>query len=366
MAYRRGQRPIRDVYEEHFRATDSRKVTVGRTVSIYEKRSNTWSDDYDTGYHGNQWRDYSQYMDAREYSGEREYSFDDHHLLDENPGFVNFHRKSPPSRNDGFYSGYSLTQDDLRHQIDARSSNRDRPYCNRGRSLNYSSREDHNDYRRRGREPHAHGRPSQQVEVVYSRSKNRSFSPKRDKSYTLHQSQRREKPSVTTDNTASITVEDSSHSSGSSKVSASREISVQRTVDNTSSSQASLNLKDQDLSDKNVITEEKSVASVEEPEEVVAASVEPKSTPEEDIKARRLEAIKAKALEIEKHYRQDCETFRTVVKMLVAKQPSLENLLQAPLDENLLELKQHCLDALKHFVKELDQVLLSQEPSALK
>ena len=57
------------------------------------------------------------------------------------------------------------------------------------------------------------------------------------------------------------------------------------------------------------------------------------------------------------HYRQDCETFRTVVKMLVDKEPSLGNLLQAPLDANLSEIKQRCLDSLKHFVKELDEVL---------
>lgn len=37
-----------------------------------------------------------------------------------------------------------------------------------------------------------------------------------------------------------------------------------------------------------------------ESEEVVAASMEPKPTPAEDLKTRRLEAIKAKALEIEK------------------------------------------------------------------
>lgn len=46
-----------------------------------------------------------------------------------------------------------------------------------------------------------------------------------------------------------------------------------------------------------------------------------------------------------------------MVKMLVAKDPSLDNLLQAPLDENLLEIKQRCLDDLRHFVKELDEVL---------
>lgn len=50
--------------------------------------------------------------------------------------------------------------------------------------------------------------------------------------------------------------------------------------------------------------------------------------------------------------------------MLVAKEPSLDNLLQGPLDENLLETKQRCLDALRNFVKELDEVLEQPETSA--
>lgn len=55
-------------------------------------------------------------------------------------------------------------------------------------------------------------------------------------------------------------------------------------------------------------------------------------------------------------YTQDCETFRTVVKMLVAKEPRLDELLQASLDKNLVEIQQRCLDDLRHFIKELDQV----------
>lgn len=57
-------------------------------------------------------------------------------------------------------------------------------------------------------------------------------------------------------------------------------------------------------------------------------------------------------------YRQDCETFRTVVKMLVAKEPSLDYLLQAPLDKNLEEIKDRCLDSLRQFIKELDEVIV--------
>jgi len=54
-------------------------------------------------------------------------------------------------------------------------------------------------------------------------------------------------------------------------------------------------------------------------------------------------------------YTQDCQTFGTVVQLLVEKEPSLEGLLRAPLRDNLLELKQRCLDDLRHFIKELDQ-----------
>ena len=54
-------------------------------------------------------------------------------------------------------------------------------------------------------------------------------------------------------------------------------------------------------------------------------------------------------------YAQDCQTFGTVVKLLVEKRPSLEEALQGPLRANLLELKQRCLDDLKHFIRELDQ-----------
>lgn len=63
-------------------------------------------------------------------------------------------------------------------------------------------------------------------------------------------------------------------------------------------------------------------------------------------------------------YRQDCETFCTVVKMLVAKEPGLDNLLHRALNENLSELKQHCLDSLRLYVAELDEVLESHGTNA--
>lgn len=46
-----------------------------------------------------------------------------------------------------------------------------------------------------------------------------------------------------------------------------------------------------------------------------------------------------------------------VVKMLVAKDASLEKQLQIPLRENLGEIRERCLDDLKHFISDLDQVI---------
>ncbi|KAI5620674.1 periphilin-1 [Silurus asotus] len=83
----------------------------------------------------------------------------------------------------------------------------------------------------------------------------------------------------------------------------------------------------------------------------------------DDFHERRSQAIAAKAREIEKVYRQDCETFGMVVKMLVAKDPSLEKHLQSPLKENLSEIRERCLEDLRHFISELDEVVRQPEPS---
>uniref|UniRef100_A0A8C6SMW1 Periphilin 1 n=1 Tax=Neogobius melanostomus TaxID=47308 RepID=A0A8C6SMW1_9GOBI len=101
--------------------------------------------------------------------------------------------------------------------------------------------------------------------------------------------------------------------------------------------------------------EEKPVVPVINQEEIQ------KST--ESFQERRATAIAAKAQEIEKVYRQDCETFGMVVKMLVAKDPNLEKQLQVPLRENLGEIRERCLEDLKQFINELDEVVRQPEHS---
>ncbi|XP_026168007.1 periphilin-1 [Mastacembelus armatus] len=318
MAYRHGRRSIREEYEECFPAMDSREVTVHRVVNIVERRSLVplLRFDYDRDFHEDKrYHGTQNFQDRKEFPSEGNYPPTDRRYFDENPNYGSFRRNSSPSRNnDGLYSHPCYSRDDLRHQLTSRKSNRPGPYFRNGSRGSGPQQKLLSDKKAKEEaQPPAHGRPG-------SNTSNKSFSPDKDKGHSYQQSQQKFRTSAQTSHIPSNSVEEPPQSSGSSK--------------------------------------EKTPASVAESEEVVATtSVEPKPTPEEDFKARRLEAIKAKAQEIEKNYRQDCETFRTVVKMLVAKEPSLDNLLQAPLDANLLELKQRCLDVLRHFVKELDEVL---------
>ncbi|CAN0549750.1 unnamed protein product [Rangifer tarandus platyrhynchus] len=68
----------------------------------------------------------------------------------------------------------------------------------------------------------------------------------------------------------------------------------------------------------------------------------------------RSKAIATKTKEIEQVYRQDCETFGMVVKMLIEKDPSLEKSIQFALRQNLHEIGERCVEELKHFIAEYD------------
>ncbi|KAE8281466.1 Periphilin-1 [Larimichthys crocea] len=103
----------------------------------------------------------------------------------------------------------------------------------------------------------------------------------------------------------------------------------------------------------------------EKKEELLVAPVveESQKLSADNFQERRALAIAAKAQAIEKVYRQDCETFGMVVKMLVAKDPNLEKQVQVPLRENLGEIRERCLEDLKHFISELDEAVRQPEPS---
>ncbi|CAJ1054966.1 periphilin-1 isoform X2 [Xyrichtys novacula] len=112
------------------------------------------------------------------------------------------------------------------------------------------------------------------------------------------------------------------------------------------------------------VKEESHPPEAEKEDLLVAPVVEESQKPSTDnFLERRALAIAAKAQEIETVYRQDCETFGMVVKMLVAKDPNLEKQLQVPLRENLGEIRERCLEDLKHFITELDEAVRQPEPS---
>ncbi|XP_041441126.1 uncharacterized protein LOC495144 isoform X2 [Xenopus laevis] len=68
----------------------------------------------------------------------------------------------------------------------------------------------------------------------------------------------------------------------------------------------------------------------------------------------RSRAIAAKTKEIEEVYRQDCETFGMVVKMLIDKDPALEKQIQFALRQNLSEIGERCIEELKMYITEYD------------
>ncbi|XP_051949864.1 periphilin-1-like [Xyrauchen texanus] len=70
--------------------------------------------------------------------------------------------------------------------------------------------------------------------------------------------------------------------------------------------------------------------------------------------AARNRAIQRKREQIEEVYRQDCDTFGVVVKMLVAKDPSLERPIQVSLRENLRDIGLRCVEAMEQFIHEYD------------
>ncbi|XP_068170111.1 periphilin-1-like [Antennarius striatus] len=329
MAYLRGRDMYAEAYKEQFSGIDEREVSVHRVVNIVER--SPLPREYGGSFYDDSW-----YGGSRSYEDTREY----HPPSDRQYYDMPHYRRNPsPPRNEGPYSQQYYSRRDLRHRLASRSRSRGSPYfLQRGRGSGppmsatperkpkplRSHLEDHGKtttsvVARRGRAP---GKREIHPPVRSgSNTSNKSSSVDRDKSHAPQQPNTKHKLNVSASDTPSSSVDNSPPSSGSGK--------------------------------------EKTPASVTETLEMVAASAEPKPTPEdEDLKARRSKAILAKVEDIEKHFRHDCETFSTVVKMLVEKEPSLEGLLDAPLNDNLSELRQRCIDDLKHFMKELDEMLV--------
>ncbi|XP_023579310.1 periphilin-1 isoform X7 [Octodon degus] len=92
----------------------------------------------------------------------------------------------------------------------------------------------------------------------------------------------------------------------------------------------------------------------EQPEEPETSAADSTELFEDSQLSSRTKAIALKTKEIEQIYRQDCETFGMVVKMLIEKDPSLEKSIQFALRQNLHEIGERCVEELKHFIAEYD------------
>ncbi|XP_066579971.1 periphilin-1 isoform X3 [Amia ocellicauda] len=295
-----------------------------------------------------------EYEDPRNYHGE-----DLRNYPEEN--FGNERRNGPPNRREDV--GYRWPREEH----------------HRGRLVEF--REDRDSYRRKGSFPPQHVRerspikkelapfknsPGGRRESPHSRSgsslSSRSYSPDKNKSHSFQTQQKKnkEKPSSHSLNTSRDASPQSSTST--SKIS----LDKSSKPPEPQPAEALSERPDETLEKSNDVSETRpefeDIQNLQgEQEEPQMSKDESAKLLSEDFQERRSQAIAAKAREIEQVYRQDCETFGMVVKMLVAKEPSLEKQLQSPLKENLTEIRERCLEDLKHFISDLDQVVLQPQ-----
>ncbi|XP_051706910.1 periphilin-1 isoform X10 [Oryctolagus cuniculus] len=288
----------------------------------------------------------------------RYYSHVDYREYDEGRSFSHDRRSGPPHRGDD--SGYRWTRDD-------HSASRQTEYRNMRDGFRrkgcYSS------HYVRDRSPHKRDAPFLRESPVgrkdspHSRSgssvSSRSYSPERSKTYSFHQSQHRSKErAVQSLKTSRDTSPSSSSTVPSAKTLDKPSRLTEKELAEAASKWAAEKLEKADESNLPEISEYEAESTAplfiehpEEPESSTAAGVE---LFEDSQLTTRSKAIANKTKEIEQVYRQDCETFGMVVKMLIEKDPSLEKSIQFALRQNLHEIGERCVEELKHFIAEYD------------
>ncbi|XP_017831459.1 periphilin-1 isoform X15 [Callithrix jacchus] len=242
-------------------------------------------------------------------------------------------------------SGYRWTRDD--HSASRQPEYRDMRDGFRRKSF-YSS------HYARERSPHKRDNaffresPGGRKDSPHSRSgssvSSRSYSPERSKSYSFHQSQHRnkERPAQSL-KTSRDTSPSSASAASSSKVLDKPSRLTEKELAEAASKWAAEKLEKADESNLPEISEYEAGSTAplftdqpEEPESNTADAIE---LFEDSQLTSRSKAIASKTKEIEQVYRQDCETFGMVVKMLIEKDPSLEKSIQFALRQNLHEIE---------------------------
>ncbi|XP_045409954.1 periphilin-1 isoform X2 [Lemur catta] len=293
---------------------------------------------------------YDSHVDYREYDEGRSFSHD--------------RRSGPPHRGDE--SGYRWARDD--HSASRQPEYRDVRDGFRRKSF-YS-------HYVRDRSPHKRDNPLFRESPVgrkdspHSRSgssvSSRSYSPERSKPYSFHQSQYRKsmragasykwqnKRKPETDKERPVqslkTSRDTSPSSSSAvpsaKVLDKPSRLTEKELAEAASKWAAEKLEKADESNLPEISEYEAGSTaplyIDQPEEPESNAADGIELFEDSQLTSRSKAIASKTKEIEQVYRQDCETFGMVVKMLIEKDPSLEKSIQFALRQNLHEIGLTC------------------------
>ncbi|XP_036745194.2 periphilin-1 isoform X7 [Manis pentadactyla] len=240
----------------------------------------------------------------------RFYSHIDYREYDEGRGFSHDRRSGPAHRDE---SGYRWTRDD--HSVSRQPEYRESPV---------------------GRKDSPHSRSGSSVS-------SRSYSPERGKTYSFHQSQHRNKERpVQSLKTSRDTSPTSSSAVTSSKALDKPSRLTEKELGEAASKWATEKLEKADESDLPEIAEYEAGPTaplfIDHPEEPESHAAEGIGLLEDSQLTSRSKAIASKTKEIEQVYRQDCETFGMVVKMLIEKDPSLEKSIQFALRQNLHEI----------------------------
>ncbi|XP_060268729.1 periphilin-1 isoform X27 [Ovis aries] len=187
----------------------------------------------------------------------------------------------------------------------------------------------------------------------------RSYSPERSKTYSFHQPQHRSKERpVQPLKTSRDTSPSSSSAVPSSKVLEKPSRLTEKELAEAASKWAAEKLEKADESNLPEISEYEAGSTaplfIDHPVEPESNATDGVELFEDSQLTSRSKAIATKTKEIEQVYRQDCETFGMVVKMLIEKDPSLEKSIQFALRQNLHEIGERCVEELKHFIAEYD------------
>ncbi|NWH63288.1 PPHLN protein, partial [Geococcyx californianus] len=312
-----------------------------------------------------------------------DYSHGDYRHYEEGRSFAHDRRSGPPHR--GNESGYRWPRND--HHISRQPEYRDVRDGFRRKSFYPHYMRERSPHKRDS--PFFRESPGSRRDSPHSRSgssvSSRSYSPERSKAYPFHQSQHSRSMSslhkrnissqqgntglmMRTDSKERTSVQSLKTSrdvspSGSTAVPSSKALDKsnrlsEKELAEAASKWAAEKAQKADESNLSEITEYDAGSSaplyVEQTEETETNVTDNTELYEDGQLLGRSKAIATKTKEIEQVYRQDCETFGMVVKMLIDKDPSLEKSIQFALRQNLQEIGERCIEELKHFIAQYD------------